>query len=374
MKRDRKRVACGACGSLNNPKWEFCARCGESLQAAAPQRGSASRERPPIEEVGFPTGRSLWSALALVGIIGLGILLWTRGWQGLPEQKVAPALFAMPTTAAQPPPAAPPASPRPGLAALAEGRRLLAAGKTAEALVLLAQAVAEGPQIAECHAAYSQALWASKQADEAVAQARDAARLDARFRLDLARSLAHAGKAEEAAREYEALLAGGAQSFDVVREAGAALAETRDYAKAVAVLRRAVEMQPFHLEAQRGLAVALDKSGDAAGAIDAYRKALDRSPGLVEVRARLADMLVERGNPNEGVLLYREGVQRNPRSATLRRSLGWLLESTGRSKEAAVEYREYVKLVPDAEDAKRFAERAERLDPQGEAAGPPSGS
>lgn len=287
---------------------------------------------------------------------------------------MAPALFAMPTTPPQPAPAALAASPKPGDAAFSEGRRLLAAGKTAEALVLLAQAVAEGPEIAEYHAAYSQGLWAAKKADEAVAQARDAARLDARFRLDLARSLAHAGKAEEAAREYEALLAGGAEGFDVVREAGAALAEIRDYAKAVAILRRAVEMQPFHLEAQRGLAVAIDKSGDVVVAIDAYRKVLDRSPGLVEVRGRLADILVERGNPNEAVLLYREGVELNPKSATLRRSLGWLLESTGRSKEAAAEYREYVKLVPGAEDAKRFAERAGRLDPQGEAAGPPSGS
>src|SRR2546428_9643887 len=65
MKADSVRI-CPACGTRNKPKWEYCVKCGESLQdvplgvPAAEAADAAVAEAETVEQAGpFP-----WVALA----------------------------------------------------------------------------------------------------------------------------------------------------------------------------------------------------------------------------------------------------------------------------------------------------------------------
>lgn len=367
MLKAGKRVVCAACGSQNNPKWEFCVRCGETLRAAEPERPrlTASPTRHGAVRRPLPLG-----AILGFGVLAVGAVFLVKGWKPT-GPRVDPAVFTFATT--PPPPAAPgpTLSPRPGSEAFRKGLGLAQAGKAEEALSFLAEAVEQGPDVAEYHGAYAQALWEAKKVDEALQQAQTAARLaPVPYQLVFARFLAHAGKAEAAARQYEALAAAEPQNFEAVKEAGVAFGEAKDLVKATEYLRRAAALRPDNPEGQRGLGWALEKSGDRAGAIDAYQKAVTLAPALPVARIRLAELLFEQGKKEDAIRTYREGIDRDPQSPLLQVGLAGVLDRAGRAKEAAAAYREYVKLAPEAPDAKASAARANRLDPEQPATAP----
>lgn len=361
MERQRKRTVCPACGSANSPKWESCARCGESLREAA---ASVPKKSPKPSPVAEKRGtRGLLVPVLGVAIAGLAVVMLIRSGKGLPEQRVDPAIFTLGTTPSPPPQPTPVIPAGAGQSAYVEGRRLLTAGKASEALAPLAQAVADAPDVAEYRLAYAQALFGVKRNDEAVHQATEAARLGSQFRLDVARLFVHEGQTREAIPVFQTLLETDPNNFDVLREAGAAFGAIQDNTRAVALLRRAAELRPTHAEAQRGLGWALEKAGDTSGAMAAYARTLELEPRSVSARGRLAEMLFQGGKKEDAVSLYREGIERSPAAPALHRGLGGILEQMGRAKEAALEYRVYTRLAPAAGDSKGFAERADRLDP-----------
>lgn len=367
MRKGGKRVVCAACGSQNNPKWEFCVRCGETLRAAEPERPkpTADPTRQDAARRVFPLG-----AVLAFGVLAVSAVLLLKGWKPT-GPRVDPAVFTFATNPPQPAAPGPSLSPVAGSAPFRKGLALAQAGKAEEALSFLAEAVEQGPDVAEYHGAYAQALWEAKKVDEALQQAEMAARLaPAPYQLIFARFLSHAGKAEAAARQYEVLVAAEPQNFEAVREAGVAFGEAKDLVKATEYLRRAAALRPDNAEGQRGLGWALEKSGDRAGAIDAYQKAVTLAPALPEARVGLAELLFEQGQKEDAIRTYREGIDRDPKSPLLRVGLAGVLDRAGRAKEAAAAYREYVKLAPEAPDAKASTARANRLDPEPPAPAP----
>ena len=376
MSKDRKRAVCPACGSLNNPKWEFCARCGESIrrggvEPSAKSQAKAAPAGAPGSSAGF---RIPWGLLAGVLALGAVGVYFVKTGGKLPEQRADPSLFVMATAPSQaPPPASVNVHSRPGDAEYREGRRLLAEGRTAEALPLLAQAVSDGPEVGDYHIALARALWDGKQTERALEEAAAAARLSPAYRLDQARYLAQAGRQEEAVRVYEAVLAADPNDGQALREAGAAYAALNEPGKALALMTRAAELRPGDPESQRGLGWALEKSGDVNGAVQAYEKTLALDPTVSSARSRLAELLVGQGRKEAALDVYREGLERDPGTPSLYREFGSLLDRLGRTKEAAAAYREYAKQSPNAKDAKGVLARANRLDPQ-PAVSPESGS
>lgn len=365
MRKDRKSAVCPACGSLNNPKWEFCARCGESIQAGAAEASAKSQAKPAPSRTAAPSFSMPWGLLAGVLALGAVGVYFAKTGGKLPEQRTDPSLFMIGTTPPQaPPPVSVSLPSRPGEAAYREGRRLLAEGKTAEALPLLLQAVSDGPEIGDYHIAYARALWGEKQTERAIEEAAAAAGLSPAYRLDHARYLAQAGRQEAAARVYEAILAADPNDGTALREAGAAYAAIDEPGKALVLLTRAAELRPGDPECQRGLGWALEKTGDVDGAIQAYEKTLALDPKVSTARGRLAELLLGQGRKEAAVDVYREGFDRDPGTPSLYREFGSLLDRMGRTKEAAAAYREYAKQSPNAKDAKGVLARANRLDPQ----------
>ena len=363
MKADSVRI-CPACGTRNKPKWEYCVKCGESLQdvplgvPAAEAADAAVAEAETVEQAGpFP-----WVALAATIVLLAAAVYFYRNYRGA-EEGPAPGIWTAPTV----PPSMPAAAayvPEPGEKSLQDGRNLLAQGDVAGALRLLAQAVAEAPSDATARYAYAQALWQSGEKDQAVGQYREAARLSPKtvvYRADLAKTLAATGRNAEAIDEFEAAVAlepgpGSLQALATLYTSAG------NSAKALDTLRRAAAVAPNSAVIQQDYAHALEKAGNTAQAIEAYQKVLELNPKATNSRGLLADLLFRENRKDEAIDLVRDGIAQNPQAPRLHRDLASLLERSDRLPEAIAEYREYARLAPQSADAKQLEERADVLE------------
>ncbi|PYQ02713.1 MAG: hypothetical protein DMF83_22930, partial [Acidobacteria bacterium] len=101
--------ACPACGSRNKPKWEFCARCGESLQ------GVPLGESTPVEAALEEEEDQNISSAAFPWVTGLGLLAFgtlavavtVSSEKRAPDRRPNPGIFTLPTLPASAPPARP---------------------------------------------------------------------------------------------------------------------------------------------------------------------------------------------------------------------------------------------------------------------------
>ena len=357
-----KAVVCPKCGTRNRPNWQICARCNESLEGAQPAEGPApsggQEEDQPAPPASLPG-----PVVALAAILALtvgGAVAVHYASKAEPPARPDPGMFTIPTRPAELP-TAPPLTAA-GAADYDAGRRLMNDGKLPEAISRLGAAVAADPQNAEYRNALGHALWRSGDRERALAEHKDAARLDPRLQMQYARSLDVAGRSEEAKREYEAILAQH-PGTDVVREdLGRLLFRSGDYAKAAVELQGAVLKRPGDPVLQQELAYSLDQAGNREQAAAVYREVLKVAPGAIVTRGLLAENLYERGQKSEGIAVLQEGLKQSPNAPLLQRQMGSLLEREGRRAEAAAAYRSYAQLAPNAPDAAEIAERAARLE------------
>lgn len=360
-------LECPACGSRNKPTWEFCVRCGESLQTAegAVTAAVAAEASVPTEAEVVPAagdGPSLWTFVAAGVALMAGIAVWQSGWAKKDPPKPSPATFALVVQDAQPP--APPPYRSPSLKFI-QAQQRLNAGDVAGAIALLEEVIGEEPDNVEFHRVHAQALLRAERVDEAIAAAKIAHGLaPSAF---LARLLSIAGRSQDALVEYEALMAGpGSSSESVGREYAALLDQTGQHARAAEVLKRLVQEHPKNLNLQRALGSALEQAGDAASAIDVDRRLVAQDPTDLPARLRLAELVARQGALEDAIQLYREGVSQHPEIGTLHRRLGELLEKSGNLQEAADHYREFSRLDPTAPAADGFAKRAAALEARGQ--------
>jgi Flp pilus assembly protein TadD len=364
---------CPACGARNKAKWEFCVRCGESLEdvTVVMQAPGAAAEAPAVEEAeplqpaGAGPGIFAWVGLVLVVGIAFAFLRSQEGRTD-PRLFVAPTVERVPNVVTEPVP--------PGNTDLDEGRRLLYSGDPS-ALGRLAQAVANAPNDPDAHHDYAQALWQAGQQAEALTEYGEAARLAPpvrfNYRSEYAKALAAAGRTADAIREYEAILADHPDTAGPLRDLANLNLQAGNTQRAAELLRRAAELTPGRAVVQEDLGHALEKAGATTEAIAAYRRAIELQPESDSSRNLLADLLFRQNQKDEAIALVREGIQRAPDSAPLQRGLGSLLERAGDVAGAAAAYREYVRLAPNAPDAKQLSDRAAQLD-KGSAPPPPS--
>ena len=94
MKAESVRI-CPACGTRNKPKWEYCVKCGESLQDVAlgiPAGDTAAAEPEVVQEAGpFP-----WVALVTSIVLLGGAVYFYKNYQGV-EAKPDPGVWTAPT-------------------------------------------------------------------------------------------------------------------------------------------------------------------------------------------------------------------------------------------------------------------------------------
>ncbi|PYQ04477.1 MAG: hypothetical protein DMF82_10590 [Acidobacteria bacterium] len=366
---------CPSCGSRNKPKWDFCARCGESLQ------GLPLGEPAPVEAIedddqtvasaAFPwvTGFGLLA----FGALAIAVTLWSEKRPA--ADRPNPNIFTLPTM----PPSAPTArvGKEPSKAAFDEGLRRLQKGEAAAALPYLSEAVSSNPDNATYRNFYAKALLNAGQTDEALRQFDAALRLspgDAGYLADAARALDRSGDTAGAARAYEALLVREPQNTQLIHDLASLHQRSGRFDQALPLLRQLTDLRPDDLVLRQELAHTLEKTGDTQAAMVEYEKILAEKPGADATRSLLAEMRFNRGEKNEAIAVMRDGLARDGEAPLLHRGLASLLERTGSAvsiAEAVKEYREYARLAPNAPDAKQLADRADQLERKIAAANPP---
>jgi predicted Zn-dependent protease len=355
---------CPACGSRSKLKWEYCAKCGESLQDVAPGDGAGPTPTPVrAETTGEPSGFRIPASL-LVGVAALGVAVYAYSQRDA-SRDVEPAIFTIPTLPPTPPPAGSVPAPTAAEKAFQRGRDLLAQGRAEEALPHFAQAVADAGDNPLYRTFYGRALWATNDREDAVRQYQAAAQLDPQspnYSRELARALVTVGKNEEAARELARLVQMQPQDSDALRTLARVKMDLGAPREAAELLIQATDVRPGDLSVVQELGYALEQAGALDDAKAYYAVILDRRPGAHVTRGRLAEVLLKQQKAQEAVETVREGMRSEPQAPLLHRALGSLLERTGDTAGAAVAYREYARLAPKADDAQALEARAAELE------------
>jgi len=164
------------------------------------------------------------------------------------------------------------------------------------------------------------------------------------YRLAYARALAGAGRAREAAEQFDLLVAGDA-SATLLREAAAAHGSARDSSGAAALLGRAVALTPEDDSLRLEYARALAWSGNSVRAIDEYGLLIARHPTAELLLAR-GQLLVWRGDNEPGVTDLRRSVALSPSYEGFA-LLGDVARWEGRFEEARTMYLRALALVPN---------------------------
>jgi tetratricopeptide (TPR) repeat protein len=378
-------VICPACGSRNKPKWELCARCGESLASAAKQKPAptvkgqaptvraAAAGKGPAKKGKFQarlsdrqaTRASLASVVVVLVVLVIAAAAAARfGWRSLSTDAPPPRAFTMATNPPQP---SAPATTLPagaGRQAFLEAEERTRRGRAADALPKYAEAMQAEPQNATYVAGHALALGLSGDSDGALREYERAARMSpATYQRAYARALEMAGKGQDAIREYEAAVQLQPDSVELLQELGGVLKRAGRDRDAAAALSRAADLDPGNTEIRQTLAALQEKAGNLTGAEATYRQILARDPTSVTARGRLAEVLLEQGRADEAIAAYQAGLsQAGQASPILHRGYGSVLERAGKRVEAAAQYREYARLAPNASDAKQWADRAARLE------------
>jgi predicted Zn-dependent protease len=376
MKSDFR--VCPECGTRNKPKWEFCARCGDSLQGV-PLGEPASEEAVEFEyDETISPGAFPWvTGLGLLAFGALAVAVIARSEKQSPDQRPNPNIFTLPTLPASPAAARPQAKDT-GKDGFDDGMRRLLAGDAAGAVAPLAQAVAAEPDNPLYRNTYAKALLAAGSSDEALRQFEAALRLspdNVSYLSDAARTMDRAGKLAEAARAYETILLRQPRNEQALGDLASLHQRNGHPEQALPLLRQLAEGRPDDLVVRQELAHVLENTGDLRGARHEYEKVLAEKPEAHVTRGLLAELHFKQGEKDEAIALLRDGVARDAGAPLLHRGLGSLLERSGDVAEAAKEYREYSRLAPNAPDARQLADRADRLERRQAAASPsPSGT
>lgn len=374
MKSDFR--VCPTCGTRNKPRWEFCARCGESLQGV-PLGEPAPVEAAREDDVTVSSGAFPWvTGLGLLAFGALAVALTVWSEKRGPVERPAAGILTLPTLPAAPVIAR--VRKEAGTDDYEEGVRLLRQGDAAGAVAHLARAVDKESTNAVYRNMYAKALLLAGQRDEALRQFEAALRLnpdDVGNLADAAREFDRAGNTADATRAYETLLARQPTNESTLHDLAGLYQRSGHLDQAVPLLRRLSESRPDDVVVRQELGYVLEGTGDLNGASAQYERVLSERPDAHVTRGLLAELHFKQGEKEQAIGILRDGVARDASAPLLHRGLGSLLERSGDVGEAVKEYREYARLAPNAPDAKQLADRADRLERRQAAASPsPSGT
>ncbi len=116
--------------------------------------------------------------------------------------------------------------------------------------------------------------------------------------------------------------------------------------RAVALLEKALEINPRDAEGWAALGTALAASNRVEPAIEAFSKAVELDPRLVEARGGLGNALYAAGRLSDAIAAYRGLLEVCAESPKAHYNLGQLLYEAGDLNGSAAAYRRYIAAVP----------------------------
>lgn len=159
------------------------------------------------------------------------------------------------------------------------------------------------------------------------------------------------GKAKEALRLCQNLLAEDPGNADALHLAGLALCRMGKFDEGAGLLRQSAAQQPNDPQVHFHLGKALRHGGRLGEAATAYRQAAALKPDFAEAFVNLANVLGALNQPRGAEQAYRRTLDLRPTSAIAQNGLGALLLETGRLAEACEAFDHALGLKTDFPEA-----------------------
>lgn len=164
--------------------------------------------------------------------------------------------------------------------------------------------------------------------------------------LDRALALHQSGRVGEAAKLYEAVLAGDAAHPAANHLMGLVHLQQGRAAEAADHIARAVRSKPENSQYQANLGVALNAAGRSAEAVDALQRATTIDPEFAEAYSNLGMALRGLGRLEDAITAYRRAVRLRPKEAGFHFNLANTLRDAGYLFEAESAYRRAILQRP----------------------------
>jgi Tfp pilus assembly protein PilF len=155
------------------------------------------------------------------------------------------------------------------------------------------------------------------------------------------------GKAAEAKAEFESLLNRYPNEADLQLFLGMALLRLRDPRAAEAAVRKAIALNPQHVDARTFLAwIELEVRGDVDAAISEYQKIIELHPELPDAYSNLAVAQKRKGELDRAVANLNRALERKPDFASALTTRGGILAEQDKWAEARRDFEAALKLDP----------------------------
>ncbi|PIV99171.1 MAG: hypothetical protein COW41_08610, partial [Deltaproteobacteria bacterium CG17_big_fil_post_rev_8_21_14_2_50_51_6] len=174
---------------------------------------------------------------------------------------------------------------------------------------------------------------------------------DAEARLKLAETLEKAERWNEAAKQYEALVAATPEEerASLLKRLGYAFLRAGDFEKAVSSFLSAARLDQKDVNLYYNLAYLYDKLGDAYNSAFYLRNALTLNPDDAEGRLRLAERFLDTGEWNRAEKLAEEVIEKTPDSRQALMTLARALEGLKENERLLDTYRKLLDIDPSDE-------------------------
>jgi tetratricopeptide (TPR) repeat protein len=155
------------------------------------------------------------------------------------------------------------------------------------------------------------------------------------------------GKAAEAKAEFESLLNRYPNEADLQLFLGMALLRLREPPAAEAAARRAIALNPQHVDARTFLAwIELEVRGDVDAAIQEYQKVIELHPELPDAYSNLAVAQKRKGDLDGAVANLNRALERKPDFASALTTRGGIFAEQNKWVEAKRDFQAALKLDP----------------------------
>ena len=233
------------------------------------------------------------------------------------------------------------------------GQELVRAGKPAEALPVLQQAVSETPDYSPAHFNLGVAFNAAGRKEEAIDQFAAAIKLRPDYfeaQSAMALTLLETGRSFGAVEHFRAAAGIRPDLVSVRRDLGNALMRVEKRSEAIAEYQRALQIDPNDAGTHNSLAVALQQDGKLDEAIAHYEAALKLKPADAGTHSNLALALDAKGNRDAAIAHFNRALELQPDNPGIRVNLAELYVRWGRLPEAIIQYEQAAKLGEDSLD------------------------
>jgi tetratricopeptide (TPR) repeat protein len=160
------------------------------------------------------------------------------------------------------------------------------------------------------------------------------------------------GRAGEAKSATEELLKDYPDEADLHLFLGMAKLRLRDPQGAVLAAKRAIALDPQHIQARTFLAwVELEVRGDADAALKEYRSVIEIRPDLPEAYTNLAAAQKRRGNLQEAIVSLNKALELNGKFGTALNNRGWIYAEQENWPQARGDFEQALKIDPQDQGA-----------------------